>query len=281
MISIYFKPNMCTCEGSIMEKAAFFDIDGTLYGFDGKEHRIPDSTKMALREFRNNGNLAFICSGRPMRFINQIFGRDMFDGYICTNGTYIIYDGNCIYNKTVNAEIITKLKNAFDELGIRCSFVGQYNGYPYKMEEKEIDKYNSQFKGESYLVRTWEADSIQVNALDIFYNNESHLRSCKEYFKDDFIFNTHGAHMSADVSFRNFDKSDGIKFVINALGINRENTFAFGDGYNDITMFKAVNVGIAMGNAVEELKDIASYVTDNIFNDGLYNAMKRYELISR
>lgn len=262
-----------------MGKAAFFDIDGTLYGFDGKEHRIPDSTKMALKEFRDNGNLAFICSGRPMRFINQIFGQDMFDGYICTNGTYIIYNGNCIYNKIIDAETIKKLKDIFDELGIRCSFVGQNNGYPYKMEEKEMEKYNSQFEGESYLVRTWEADSIQVNALDIFYSSEYHLNRCKDYFKDDLIFNTHGVHMSADVSFRNFDKSDGIKFVINALGISKEDTFAFGDGYNDITMFKVVNVGIAMGNSVKELKEIASYVTGEIFDDGLYNAMRSYNLI--
>lgn len=63
----------------------------------------------------------------------------------------------------------------------------------------------------------------------------------KKYFCDSLIFNTHGAHMSADVSFKEFDKSDGIKYVCNYLNIPIENTIAFGDGYNDISMFKSAH----------------------------------------
>ncbi|WP_243156148.1 HAD hydrolase family protein [Clostridium sp. C2-6-12] len=52
-----------------MKEIAFFDIDGTLYGFDGTSHRIPHSTVLAIQKFRERGILAFICTGRPMRFI--------------------------------------------------------------------------------------------------------------------------------------------------------------------------------------------------------------------
>jgi len=263
-----------------MKKIAFFDIDGTLIGFDGKEHnRMPESTRIALKKFRKNGHLAFICSGRPIRFICQEFGEDMFDGYISANGTYIVYDGKCILNKTIDIITLNKLTKSFEELGIKSSFIGPYNGYPFKMEREEIQKYNSQFKGDRYLIEEWKVDDIQANVLDIFYRDEMHLKECRDCFDDSLVFNTHGAHMSADVSFKNFDKSDGINYITKFLDISMEDTFAFGDGYNDITMFKTVNTGIAMGNAVEDLKNIASYVTDNIFEHGIYNAMIRYGLI--
>lgn len=256
-----------------MRRIAFFDIDGTLYGFDGKEHKIPESSIIALKKFRKNGNLAFICSGRPMKFIYQIFGEKMFDGYISANGTHIIYDGICIYDKTIDVDVLSKLTKSFDELKIGSAFVGPYKGYSYKMSEDEINHYNSQFQGEEYLLKEWKPEDVQANVLDIFYKDESQLSDCKKHFGGNLIFNTHGAHMSADVSFKDFDKSNGIKYVCNYLNIPIKNTIAFGDGYNDISMFKTVHKSIAMGNAIDDLKCIASYVTDNIFDDGIYNAM--------
>lgn len=262
-----------------MKQIAFFDIDGTLRGFDGKRHRIPESTKVALKEFRENGNLAFICSGRPLRFILQEFGEDMFDGYICANGTYIVYKNKCIFNKTIDKDTIYEITKILDEVEIKCCFVEQNKGYSYKMGEEQIKKYNSQFKGGNYITEEWSTEDIQVNAFDVFYKDVIQLKRLKEHLGDSLIFNTHGPHMSADVSFKNWDKSDGIKYISKYLNIPIENTFAFGDGYNDVTMLKTAGIGIAMGNSVDELKAIASYVTNSIFDDGIYNAMVKYNLI--
>lgn len=263
-----------------MKKIAFFDIDGTLIGVDGKKHIMPESSKIALRKFRENGNLAFICSGRPIRFIYQEFGKDMFDGYISANGTYIVYEGKCILNKTIDKITLGKLLKAFDKLQIKSSFIGPYNGYSFNMEREQIEDYNFQFKGEPYLIENWSKDDVDANILDVFYRDDMHLKECKEYFGDSLVFNTHGEHMSADISFKEFDKAYGIRYIAKFLDIPMQDTFAFGDGYNDITMFKTVNTGIAMGNAVEELKNVASYITDDIFEDGIYKAMVRYGLIN-
>lgn len=54
-LSIHFNKR-----GNLIRRIAFFDIDGTLYGFDGKEHKIPESTIITLKKFRENGNLTFI-----------------------------------------------------------------------------------------------------------------------------------------------------------------------------------------------------------------------------
>lgn len=54
---------------------------------------------------------------------------------------------------------------------------------------------------------------------------------------------------------------------------------AFGDGHNDIDMLEYVHIGIAMGNANDEVKKHADDITDDIDQDGIYNALKKYHII--
>ncbi|WP_338025447.1 HAD family hydrolase [Clostridium yunnanense] len=264
---------------NLERKIAFFDIDGTLICSNGKEVIMPESTKIAIREFRKRGHLAFVCSGRPIRFIIQQFGEDMFDGYIAGNGTHISYEGKDVYHRVIDKETIKSLQKSFDELDITCCFNGFHEGYAYNMTVERVDEYNAQFKGQPYLIKEWDINDIEVNTLDVFYSKEENLKKCIEYFKDKLVFNSHGPHMSADVSFSDWGKSHAIEHFIKISGMNIEDTFAFGDGYNDIEMIKTVKTGIAMGNAVEDLKKVASYVTSSILEDGIYNAMKEFSLI--
>ena len=52
-----------------------------------------------------------------------------------------------------------------------------------------------------------------------------------------------------------------------------------GDGYNDLEMLQFVEIGVAMGNAVDGLETVADYVTDAVDRDGIYKAMKHLGLI--
>jgi HAD-superfamily hydrolase, subfamily IIB len=258
---------------------AFFDIDGTLIGYNGTSLVMPESTKSAIKEFRDRGNLAFICSGRQIRFILEKFGTDMFDGYISGNGTHIMFGDKVVFERNLSTDMIEYLKKAFDELDISCTFNGAHNGYSYNMEESRIKRYNSQFSGQPYILEKWNMDDIKASSLDIFYKDDAALEKCREYFKESLIFNPHGPNMSADVSLKEWGKADAIEYIVEYLKISMENTYAFGDGHNDIEMIKRVNTGIAMGNAVDELKEVADYITSNIFDDGIEKAMKAYKLI--
>ncbi|QAA34370.1 HAD family hydrolase [Clostridium manihotivorum] len=261
------------------KKAAFFDIDGTLARFNGKELIVPESTSFALKEFRDKGNLAFICSGRPIRFIKEQFEEQSFDGYIAGNGTHIAFKGQPIYHRLIEADTIRYLIKAFDELDISCCFSGVNEGYGYNMDRHRIEEFNAQFREQNYINEQWKAEDIKVNTLDIFYSKEDNIKACQEYFRDKLVFNTHGPHMSADVSFVEWGKSHAIECLVKYLNIKIEDTLAFGDGYNDVEMLKTVNLGIAMGNGVEALKQVSDYVTTDMLEDGIYNAMKEYSLI--
>ena len=67
--------------------------------------------------------------------------------------------------------------------------------------------------------------------------------------------------------------------LLDFLQVDKADTIAFGDGYNDLEMLGFVDTGVAMGNAVEELKAVADYVTDAVDRDGIFKAMKFLELI--
>ena len=72
------------------------------------------------------------------------------------------------------------------------------------------------------------------------------------------------------------NKGDGLRFIASHLGLDMSQTMAFGDGLNDISMIKSAGIGVAMGNAVHELKDIADHVTDSCDNDGVAQGIKTF-----
>ena len=74
-------------------------------------------------------------------------------------------------------------------------------------------------------------------------------------------------------------KQNGIHEVLKYYSIDQSETMSFGDGKNDIDMFEYTKISVAMGNAEDDVKKAADYVTDDIDEDGLYNALKHFEII--
>ena len=82
-----------------------------------------------------------------------------------------------------------------------------------------------------------------------------------------------------DITARGADKGKGLHAMADYLGLNIEETMAFGDGGNDISIIKEAGVGVAMGNAGEELKLVADYITTHVDEDGVKNALIKYGVI--
>jgi hydroxymethylpyrimidine pyrophosphatase-like HAD family hydrolase len=74
-------------------------------------------------------------------------------------------------------------------------------------------------------------------------------------------------------------KSKGIEWLMERFGVELENTYAFGDGFNDVDMLTNVGHGIAMGNASPELQRVAEYVTDPPEEDGILRALEHYRIL--
>ena len=79
-----------------------------------------------------------------------------------------------------------------------------------------------------------------------------------------------------DVTARGNTKQRGIDEIIRHFGIRLEDTIAFGDGGNDISMLRHAGIGIAMGNARDEVKAAANYITDTVDEDGIAKAIQKW-----
>lgn len=80
-------------------------------------------------------------------------------------------------------------------------------------------------------------------------------------------------------SFKKATQRSGIDFLCEHLGKSKEDCYVFGDSENDRAMLEAVPNSIAMGNASQPIKDVCSYVTASVEEDGIYKAMEHFGLI--
>ena len=82
-----------------------------------------------------------------------------------------------------------------------------------------------------------------------------------------------------DITANGADKGKGILAMARHEGFDPSRTIAFGDGGNDTSMIQQAGIGIAMGNAIEELKQQADYVTTSVDEDGILSALRHFNVI--
>jgi len=261
------------------KKTIFFDIDGTLLGTkNDTPFVIPQSTMEALHQLIRNGHQIVICSGRQEAFIKKYFP-NLFSSYVAMNGTHVVCDGKTIFDHVFTAEEVDQLMEHFDKVGAWYNFVGKANGWIRNMPTAMTKHLNPMYGLGDYIKTAWQPQDVNANMLDFFFEDEAHYVRCKPAFVGSMVLNRHVGQLAADLSFKENDKAKGIVRFLEHTGIAKSDTIAFGDGYNDITMMSAVGCGVAMGNGVDEVKQAAAYITDDIFNDGIYKALKHFELL--
>ena len=261
------------------KKAIFFDIDGTLLSSENERHFcIQPSTWTALHRLKESGHIVAISSGRPELFIHKYFP-GIFTNYVAMNGAHVVVDGRTVFEEFFSPEQVRNLMRYFDRYGCWYNFVGNANGWACHVPEDRIEPLNASYGMAGYLKTEWEPEDVHASILDFVFRDEEHYRQCKPAFQDPMVLNKHPGSLAADLSFKGQDKSRGVQIFLEKAGVPPEDAYAIGDGYNDITMMSVVGNSIAMGNAVEELKEVVDYVTADIFHDGVYKALSHYCLL--
>lgn len=258
-----------------MIKAVFFDIDGTLVSFD--THKIKPSSVDAIRLLQKEGIKVFIATGRQFESIPYLENIS-FDGYITLNGSCCaLGDGQVIYKKPIAKLDIESYVNYQKQSGEipsifvfeKSSFINTFNDDVYMLLEMLDFK-----KPESgNLKEALNKDVFQIISF-INHRQEKEILSLLPSSEA-----TRWSPLFTDIIPKGNSKQVGIDQIINHFEIKLEETMAFGDGGNDISMLKHVHCGIAMGNASDEVKSVANYVTDSVDDDGVWNALKHFNLI--
>ena len=100
---------------------------------------------------------------------------------------------------------------------------------------------------------------------------------CKLYFEKCKI--TRWCPFGIDIISKTGGKVTGIKKMLEHYGITEQEIIAFGDAENDLDMIEFAGIGVAMGNAKDEVKAVADYVTTDVDENGIWNACKYFGLI--
>lgn len=252
-------------------RIAFFDIDGTL----ATGTKVPASTAAALERMRAHGDLVFICTGRARTYVENNFGT-YADGFVCSNGRLAFMGNTDLVDAPLTPEQVARFCKALDGVGAGYAFFGQseawYGGNEaYRPVADGVLKLGT-------LPRLYDPAAIQAYNFDIYFDDVAHRERATAALGDECLVNPHGPHPSADVTVLGSDKGDAVRGVAAALGVAIADTFAFGDGINDLPMLLSAGHGIAMGNAVDKLKAAAEFVTTPIDEDGVANGLAHYGL---
>lgn len=262
-----------------MTKALFFDIDGTLVSFE--THRIPDSTVEALSRIHQQGIQIFISTGRPKILINNLKplqDLQLIDGYITMNGGYCFVGDEVIYKSAIPHHEAEAVLQYCTDRHIPCVIVGEHDICVCHPNEQTKAIFHDFLKVD-FIPEVQPEEALlhkEVYQMTPFVTEEqecemmAHLSHCE-------VGRWHPAF--ADITALGNTKQKGIDQIIGHFQIPLEQTMAFGDGGNDISMLRHAGIGVAMGNSTPQVQAHADYVTEPIDNDGVMKALQHFGII--
>ncbi|MFK5883509.1 MAG: Cof-type HAD-IIB family hydrolase [Candidatus Izemoplasma sp.] len=257
------------------KKIIFFDIDRTLYDPDIKG--INKSTIRALKKLSENKNIEIaIATGRAFYMLHVIEEiKQYINVFITINGQIIIKDNKTIFRNPISKKRVIQLVDEFDNKDLKYGFLGEFDETLNIVDEKgklafelvdmKLPRVDPNFHLQNDIFQMWA-----------FVERKEH-NYYKEYINDLEVVSWLGDGF--DVLSKGMSKKEGIKRILDLLDIPLENTFAVGDGDNDIEMLDFIPESVAMGNASKKAKAHAKYLTDDIKEDGLYNSLVMLGLI--
>lgn len=253
----------------------FFDIDGTLYN---GEKKLPDSSKEAVQQLKKDGHIVAIATGRAPFMYDDLREELDINTYISLNGQYVVLEGEVVYKNPLDnhrLEGITELAISNDHPLVYLDDGDMYSNIPdHQYVTAGLDalkisrppKLTSEYNKRGEIYQT------------LLFCPEGEEGTYEEQFGD--VFKFYRWHQfSMDITPKFGSKAEGIQMVADKLGFPADRQYAFGDGVNDIEMLSSIHNSYAMGNAKEEVKKAAKYVTKDVEDDGIYYGLRMAGLL--
>lgn len=249
-----------------MIKLIASDLDGTL--LQNGSTKVPEEFFETIKECKKRGILFAAASGRQYHSLRKLFqGVEDEIAYICENGALTIYQGEIIHRVEVPKELGQQIiKRIEAEPGTEALVSGTYTCYIHPKEpgfEEYIRKMGNQYKvvpdlmdiGEPYIkLALYEAEGTE---------NRNRQEYWQKQFPEPVKVVTSGA-LWLDMLFPEVHKGVGIRALSRHLGIQKEEIAAFGDNYNDVEMFQASGVTVAVENAKPGILNLCRYTTPTV-----------------
>jgi Cof subfamily protein (haloacid dehalogenase superfamily) len=265
-----------------MYKAVFLDMDGTLLKSD---HSVSEATQATLRKLTGKGIPVILVSARPLDAMlptANLIGLEKYP-LMSLNGSYIVQEEKAIFQAFIDLKTTAALAGEIRPFQASVAYYVQREWFAERSDiwtehEQKIMDVKLQVQPFAEMAATWAGRNTGPNKLMVMSEPSSisaiqqHLLSLYQGRLN--IYPSKPTYL--EIMDIKASKSNALRFLIEKMKISREETIAMGDNYNDGEMIKYAGMGVAMGNAPDEIKALADYVTDTNNEDGVRKALERF-----
>lgn len=273
-------------------KLIALDLDGTLFNHDGI---ITPNTLAELNRASSQGVHTVISTGRPFNGLPFEQIKDTQIEYaLTTNGAavYRIRDKQCLYENTMDIEMLRPILDWILAREIHIDLYIDGEGFTPIRCRENLDRLAVPESLKRYMIATRtpvedlldyvndcgkKIQKINLNFYTqpdgTFLYREETLKFLKSLSAIEVVC---GGFNNFEISKAGVTKSTGLQALTSHLGVTLEETMAMGDSENDYSMINAAGIGVAMGNASDDIKAIADYITTSNEEDGVGKAIRNF-----
>ena len=257
-------------------KIIFVDIDWTIFNHSSFPSFYDIESIDALKKAQEKGVKVFINTARPYHSVEQIHLLDLFtpDGMILCNGGLALYQDKVLHSSDIPVKDFEKISKLALENGLNLQGIRLYDTFLIAKENEAVRALYQTFPEDMPIVEDYHNQKTIGICLfapkeydELFINN---LPKGYVYFR----YHDYGV----DIAPKPHDKGEAIKVVLDELKISKDHAMAIGDDDVDISMFKQVKYGIAMGNGKENVLRNACHVTSHINEHGVKQVIEEFIL---
>jgi len=272
-------------------KMVCIDMDGTLLG---KGKKISEENKKAIKRVYEKGVEIVVTTGRiynNAEYYSHILG--VKSPVIAANGAIVRdkINDRVIYENPMSHLDCLKLIDLLFEMNMFFHF--------YTTDRIYSNSFLTEIGTKVYMNKQVGYDNLKINYhiikeknkwKELFENNKNQINKCiaislnpkkvikfKEKLKN-ITGVVHFASGSRSIEINNagVSKGNAVKVLADYYGIKREDILAIGDNENDLSMIEYAGLGVAMGNAIDSVKDVADYITSSNIEDGVAKALNKF-----
>ncbi len=245
--------------------AIFLDIDGTLMG---RSETALKKNLDTISKVRSLGHKVLVNTGRSTAFLpSHIDFERNFDGVVSGAGARIVLDNKEVFCETVELDAVKRFcELSFEQEQIsvlegidNMYYIGDDNGGHDEWIPLTKDNLQKNLKADMRIEKFTVLGTASPKIPDVLGG--------------DYLVIQHKNY--AEIIKKTCSKACAVKFVMKYLGLSKEQSIAMGDSLNDFDMIEEAGIGVAMGNAVDEIKNVADMITESVDDAGVAVALER------
>lgn len=251
------------------------DIDGTILKHN---FQFNPEVKDCIKRLTLDGIKIVLVTGRMhVATINIAEELCLDTPVISYQGGLIRHNGETLYEKHLNPERAMEIIKWAKKNNIHLNLY--MNDQLYVEKDNEIIRRYTGERVARFVVKSFDKLKLErINKLlAIDFEDENKVTMWRDYLatKYDDIDVVKSMPCFCEIAHPEATKYHAVRFLTEYLGFKQEEVMTIGDQDNDIGLLKAGGIKVAMGNATENLKEIADYITDTVNNNGFVKAVER------